>query len=207
MSAAALLAFVVLGLVACGGADIAARISDEAASATDAANSARAALGTSNFAAAKSFAATADAKSQQALSDAGSQTVAEQTKETVAQARSEALGVRTEVSARTVTVSDGGYEESVKTTFQQAMCSVVNNALAGQQQPDAQQWAQQIDSAVQSNLENLAGGQVPQPVIDQAIAAVQQYIDPWVQKYNDLVHFDPSNLVSYLQTYKDYMGC
>lgn len=203
----ALLIVVALALAACDGADVAARIGDEAANATSAANAARAALESSNLSSAKSYAATADTKSEQALSDAASQTVGEQTKQTVAEARSEALGVQTEVTARTVAVSDNSYEQSVRTTVEQTMCTVVNNALEGQQQPNAQQWTQQIDSDVQNNLQNLAGGQVPQAVIDEAIAAVHQYIDPWIQKYNDLVQFDPENLGSYLQTYKDYMGC
>jgi len=199
-------AVVAVGLAACG-PDIAAQIADDAARATDAANAARSALGNNDLSAAVADAATADTKSEQALSDASSQTVAEQTKQTVEQARSEALAVQTEVSAHTVPVSDNSYEEGVRTTVQQAMCTVVDNSLNGQQQPNPQQWTAEIDNAVASNLQNLAGGQVPQSVVNAAIVSVHQYIDPWVAKYNDLVNFDPGNLDSYLQTYHDYMGC
>lgn len=205
----ALLGVVLIAATAgCGGEALAAlaeKAAGEATAATDAANSARSSLEGGQVGSAMSYADTAATDSQQALNDASSGSVPTQTQQEVGMARIDALAAETAVNVRAVSVTDSAYTKAVRATVLQAICTVVNNAMSGQQQPNVQQWTQQIDGAVQSNLQAAAGGFVPPAVVQQAINAVDQNVNPWVQKYNDVVNFDPGHLQSLLQAYHDFL--
>jgi hypothetical protein len=197
----------VMVTTSCGGVDVVAKIADEAAAASAAADVAKSALDSGQIASAESHAQSAVTDSEEAIDAASTASISTQTKDTVGTARSEALATEADVHVQTVPVNESPYTDTVRSTVQAAICTVVDNALSGQQQPDVQEWQQEIDNTVQANLQAAAGGAVPQIVVAAAIVAVHQYVDPWVQKYNDLVNFDPRDAQSFIQTAYDYMNC